>query len=130
MGLRNVKKATHSESPFRVSAFSADARGLFLLLVALFQHCHLVNMQRAVIHLAGNTYMMPFMAFQRILVIDVDDALVLFGDKDQLGAGFSALFGAVGVVNVLGAAFLITYPAAHLRGFGGLVFGQGSSCHK
>jgi hypothetical protein len=34
-----------------------------LLFVGLLQHCHFVNVKRAIIKLAGNAYVMAFMPF-------------------------------------------------------------------
>ena len=48
------------------------------LLVGLLQHRHFVNVERAIIKLAGNAYMMPFMPLQRVLIVNIDDALVFF----------------------------------------------------
>jgi len=68
---------------------------------------------------------MPFMPFQCVLIVNIDNALVFFRNEDQLRSVFCALLGAIGIVDVLGAAFLVADPAAHLGLFGSFVFGQG-----
>jgi hypothetical protein len=72
--LRSVKKSGFSAAfcVIRVKCF------YLFLLVGLLKHRHFVNVERAIIELAGNTYMMPFMPLQCILIVDIDDALVFF----------------------------------------------------
>ena len=73
-GVKKCKKAAFSAASrvIRIKCFN------LFFLVGLLEHRHFVNVERAIIELAGNTYVMPFMALQRILIVDIDDALVFF----------------------------------------------------
>src|SRR6266704_3964309 len=88
-------------------------------------------METAVVVRAGNGDVMSPMGFQRIRVVQADDALVGIIDDDDFVALADAFFGALRVLRVLEAAAAIAYPAGDLR-FRGLVFGQckrSQTCH-
>ena len=73
-GVKKCKKGGFSAafSVIRVKCFD------LLFLFRLLQHRHFINVERAVIQLAGDAYVMPFVTLQRILIINGDDALVFF----------------------------------------------------
>jgi hypothetical protein len=96
-----------------------------LFVVGLVQHRHIVNMKSAIIQFPGNADVVSFMPLQGVLIINVDDAFVFFGNKHEFRSSFSALLGARRIVDVLGSAFLIAYPSAHFGGLGSFIFGHG-----
>lgn len=73
-GVKKCKKSGFSAAfcVIRIKCF------YLFFLVGLLEHRHFVNVERAIIKLAGNTYVMPFMPLQGILIVDIDDALVFF----------------------------------------------------
>src|SRR5262249_855010 len=88
-------------------------------------HGYLIYVQRAVFQLAGHAHVVAFVSLERILIVDVQHALVFLGNKNQLGAVFSSFLGAIGIIYVLHTALLIAHPSAHLGGFGFGVLGKG-----
>jgi hypothetical protein len=79
-GVKKCKKSGFSAafSVIRVKGFA------LFLFVGLLQHRHFVYVESAIVKLAGNAYVMPFMPFQCVLVVHIDDALVFFGNEHQL----------------------------------------------
>lgn len=72
-GVKKCKKAAF-QPLFRVIRIKC----FYLFLVGLLEHRHLVNVERAIIQLAGNSNVMSFMPLQCILIVYTDDALVFF----------------------------------------------------
>src|ERR1051325_7843202 len=73
--LRTAKKAAFSAAFHVIRVKYLD---LFFLAAALLQHGHVVTMERAIVQLPGNPYMMAFMALQCVLIVHIDYALVFF----------------------------------------------------
>jgi hypothetical protein len=71
-GLRSVKRRLFSRlfGVLRTRCFD------LLFLVGLLQHRDFINVKRAIIQLAGNAYVMPFVPLQSVLIVNIDDALI------------------------------------------------------
>src|SRR5437870_3869432 len=56
---------------------------LLALIAARFEHGYFIHVQCAVCHRTGYADVMSFMAFERILIVDIQHTLVFLGNKDQ-----------------------------------------------
>ena len=83
--------------------------------LGLFQHGDRVNVDGVTRNLAGHLYVMAFMAFGDILVINLVNLLAFVADEHRRYARFDALLGAIDVAGLRtfrGSAFFVSDPTA------------------